>query len=182
MGPLGRLRAKLAQRRLARAHRRTLAIGRRLTPEELAAEERAEDLLGSVVGDHALAAYRVLGFLHAFGGSEEDGMPGYGYLIYPHRPIVSFNTRNGEPLNELCVRFPDRTEEGAPERLPDADDVLAKWMALRGDELALLAEANIDRPGTQIDPAQARRDILRLQEWISPSDASASDGIAPTAQ
>ena len=60
--------------------------------------------------------------------------------------------------------------------MPDADDVLAKWMALRGDELVLLAEANIDRPGTQIDPAQARRDILRLQEWISPFDAGASDG------
>ena len=172
MGLLGAIRDRLARRRA----RGGLAIGRRLTPEELAAEERAEDLLGSVVGADALAAYRVLGFLHSFGSGEEDGLPGYGYLIYPHRPIVSFDTRRGEPLNELCVRFPDRTEEGAPERLPDADDVLAKWMALRGDELGLLAEANIDRPGTQIDPAQARRDILRLQEWISPHDSNASDG------
>ena len=172
MGLLGAIRDRLARRGGGRG----LAIGRRLTPEERAAEDRAEDLLGSVVGEDALAAYRVLGFLHSFGSNEEDGLPGYGYLIYPHRPIVSFDTRSGEPLNELCVRFPDRTEEGAPERLPDADDVLAKWMALRGDELGLLAEANIDRPGTQIDPAQARRDILRLQEWISPHDSSASDG------
>ena len=172
MGLLAGIRDRLARR----GARRGLAIGRRLTPEERAAEERAEDLLGSVVGPEALAAYRVLGFLHSFGSTEEDGLPGYGYLIYPHRPIVSFDTRSGEPLNELCVRFPDRTEEGAPERLPDADDVLAKWMALRGDELGLLAEANIDRPGTQIDPAQTRRDILRLQEWISPHDARPSDG------
>ena len=172
MGLLGAIRDRLGRR----GSRRGLAIGRKLTPEERAAEDRAEDLLGSVVGDDALAAYRVLGFLHSFGSNEADGLPGYGYLIYPHRPIVSFDTRSGEPLNELCVRFPDRTEEGAPERLPDADDVLAKWMALRGDELGLLAEANIDRPGTQIDPAQARRDILRLQEWISPHDSSASDG------
>ena len=172
MGLFGAIRNRLARR----GEHPGLAIGRRLTPEERAAEERAEDLLGSVVGPDALAAYRVLGFLHSFGSTEEDGLPGYGYLIYPHRPIVSFDTRSGEPLNELCVRFPDRTEEGAPERLPDADDVLAKWMALRGDELGLLAEANIDRPGTQIDPAQARRDILRLQEWTGPHDASASDG------
>jgi hypothetical protein len=169
---LGGIADRLARRR----SRRGLAIGRRLTPEERAAEERAEDLLESVVGGEALAAYRVLGFLHSYGSSEADGLPGYGYLIYPHRPIVSFDTRSGEPLNELCVRFPDRTEEGAPERLPDADDVLAKWMALRGDELGLLAEANIDRPGTQIDPAQVRRDILRLQEWVSPHEGSASDG------
>ncbi len=167
------LRFRLAARRSAR---RRLSIGRPLTPEERAAEERAEDLLGSVVGAEALAAYRALGFLHAFGGNEDDGLPGYGYLIYPHRPIVSFDSRTGEPLNELCVRFPDRTEAGAPERLPDADDVLAKWMALRGDELGLLAEANIDRPGTQVDPAQARRDLVRLQEWVSPSDHGASEG------
>ncbi len=170
-----RLRFRLAARR---ASRRRLSIGRPLTPEERAAEERAEDLLGSVVGEDALAAYRALGFLHAFGGAEKDGLPGYGYLIYPHRPIVSFDSRTGEPLNELCVRFPDRTEVGAPERLPDADDVLAKWMALRGDELGLLAEANIDRPGAQVDPGQARRDVVRLQEWISPSDASTGDGFA----
>lgn len=159
-----------------RTPRPSLSIGRRLTPEEREAEERAEALLGSVVGAESLAAYRALGFLHAFGSSEEDGMPGYGYLIYPHRPIVSFDTRSGRILNELCVRFPDKDEEGADQRLPDADDVLAKWLALRGDELALLAEANVDRPGTQIDPAQIRRDLLRLQEW-----AGTSGGLA-TAQ
>ena len=126
----------------------------------------------------SLEAYRALGFLHAFGAAEEDGMPGYGYLIYPHRPIVSFDARTGGLLNELCVSFPDRESREEGERLPDADDVLAKWMAIRGDELGLLAEANIWPPGRQIDPDQARRDLIRLQEWTSSASDSPSDGLA----
>lgn len=138
--------------------------------------------MASVVGDEGLEQYRALGFLHVFADPEADGCPGYGYLIYPHRPIVSFDARSGRLLNELCVSFPDRGDRDADGRLPDADDVLAKWMAIRGDELALLAEANIDPPGRQIDPDQARRDVIRLGEWAtSPSDASPSDGLA-TAQ
>lgn len=170
------LRLRLArERRVRRRQARSLAIGKRITPQERAAEERAEELLGSVVGAEGLAAYRALGFLYSFGSPEGDGLPGYGYLIYPHRPIVSFDTRNGRILNELCVRFQDRDSEGNPGRLPDADDVLAKWLALRGDELALLAEANIDQPGTQIDPAQARRDLLRMQEWVGLSGSAWGD-------
>jgi hypothetical protein len=158
--------------RLRRGHRSRL--GRPLSAAELAAEQRAEELMEAVVGAAGLEAYRALGFLHVFGAAEEDGRPGYGYLIYPHRPIVSFDARNGRLLNELCVRFPDRGSPGAGERLPDADDALAKWMALRGDEEGLLSRANIHSPGRQIDPAQARRDLVRLEEWTtSPSDASA---------
>ncbi len=138
---------------------------------ELEAERRAEELLRSVVGEDAWQAYRALGFLFAFGPGEEDGQPGYGYLIYPHRAMVSFDARSGVLLNELCVSFPDRIaaleEDGGGERLPDADDVLAKWMAIHGDELALLAEANVLPPGRQIDPDQARRDIARLGEWTA---------------
>ena len=49
-------------------------------------------------------------------------------------------------------------------------------------ELGLLAAANVHAVGRQIDPAQARRDLLRLQEWtIGPTEGSASDGFA-TAQ
>jgi hypothetical protein len=47
-------------------------------------------------------------------------------------------------------------------RLPDADDVLAKWMALSGDEKALIAEANMHLPGRQLDPQLVRRDLRRL--------------------
>ena len=143
---------------------------------------RPSELLEAAVGSEALESYRALGFLYAFGDAEADGQPGYGYLIYPHRPIVSFDTRSGRLLNELCVSFPDRDAPEHGERLPNADDVLAKWMAIRGDELALLAAANLHPPGHQIDPAQARRDIVRLGEWTArPSDASAPGGFA-TAQ
>ncbi len=148
-------------------------LGQRLSAEELAAEQQAEKLMADVVGAGGLEQYRALGFLHSFGDPEGDGSPGYGYLIYPHRPIVSFDARSGRLLNELCVSFPD--QESLQSRLPDADDVLAKWMAIRGDELGLLAAANINAPGRQVDPAQARRDVIRLREWTtSPSDASAT--------
>lgn len=142
---------------------------------ELRAERRAERLLRSVVGEEAWDAYRALGFLYAFGASEADGEPGYGYLIYPHRPIVSFDARTGELLSELCVTFPDRADATHGERLPDADDVLAKWMALRGDERGLLERANMNAPGRQVDPGQARRDVARLGEWTTrPSDGLAA--------
>ena len=67
-------------------------------------------------------------------------------------------------LSEFCVKFPDTTEEGDG-RLPDADDVLAKWLALRGDEHALMAEAILDPPGRKLDPAMVRRDLDRLIAW-----------------
>lgn len=160
--------------------RRASRLGRPLSAAELAAEQRAEELMEAVVGAEGLEAYRALGFLHVFGTAEEDGRPGYGYLIYPHRPIVSFDARSGRLLNELCVRFPERGASAHGDRLPDADDALAKWMALRGDEEGLLSRANVDPPGRQVDPDQARRDLVRLEEWTaSPSDASAPGGFAP---
>ena len=85
-------------------------------------EQRARRLLASVAGHDALDMYEELGFIAV------DGGDGYGYLIYPHRPIVAFDASSRELLSEYCVRFPD-----AGGRLPDADDVLAKWMALQGD-------------------------------------------------
>lgn len=141
---------------------------------ELRAERRAERLLHSVIGEEGWEAYRALGFLHVLGAPEADGEPGYGYLIYPHRPIVSFDARTGELLSELCVTFPDRNDPALGGRLPDADDVLAKWMALCGDERGLLARANVNAPGRQVDPDQARRDVARLGEWT----ARPSDGLA----
>lgn len=136
---------------------------------ELRAERRADSLLRSVVGEEGWEAYRALGFLYVLGGAGEDGASAYGYLIYPHRPIVSFDARSGELLSELCVTFPDRSDPRLGERLPAADDVLAKWMALRGDERRLLARANMHVPGRQVDPDQARRDVARLSEWAGAS-------------
>lgn len=127
------------------------------------AERRARVLLGSVAGPDVLASYEELGVVHV------DGSGDYGYLLYPHRPIVAFDSQTRELLSEFCVRFPD--EGGAGERLPDADDVLAKWLTLRADERGLIATANLDRPGRQLDPDMVRRDLERVREWSSSRDA-----------
>ncbi len=143
---------------------------------QLRAERRAERLLGDVLGADALEAYLALGFLHCF-GSAGDGAVAYGYLIYPHKPIVSFDTATGELLNEHCVSFPDRSEPEGGRRLPDADDALAKWLALRADERGLINEANMHLPGRQLDPDHVRRDIARLSEWTSRSAATAEENL-----
>ena len=60
------------------------------------------------------------------------------------------------------------TEHGT--RLPDADDVLAKWMSLRSNEAEFLATANLHQPGRQIDPAKVREDIRRAEAWMRTRD------------
>jgi hypothetical protein len=89
----------------------------------------------------------------------------YAYLIYPHRPIVAYLPQTRTLLNEYCVAFPDHSMPYGSARLPDSDDVLAKWMALTGDERGLIADANMHLPGRQIDPDMVRRDLLRLSRW-----------------
>jgi hypothetical protein len=119
----------------------------------------------------------------------------YAYLLYPHRPIVAYVPRTGALLNEYCVAFPDdtrpteagghgsaaripvSTEAGghgsaaripvsaSSARLPDADDVLAKWISLVADERRLIADANMHLPGRQVDPEQVREDLARLARW-----------------
>src|SRR5690349_18509102 len=130
------------------------------SPRERRAEERAQELLRSAAGDAALEVYERLGVLAV----EHDGGE-YGYLIYPQRPIVGYDARSGELLSEYCVRFLDGSEPEAGERLPDADDVLAKWLALRMDEEHTLRTANVHPLGRQLDPAMVRRDLLALQVW-----------------
>ncbi|HEY3192379.1 MAG TPA: hypothetical protein VGJ61_06310 [Solirubrobacterales bacterium] len=127
---------------------------------ERRAEERARQLLRSTAGAEALEMYERLGFLTV---ENDDGE--YGYLIYPHRPLVGYDARNGEPLSEYCVRFRDGSDPEAGERLPDADDVLAKWLALRMDEAHTLGTANVHPLGRQLDPAMVRRDLSALRSW-----------------
>src|SRR5436309_10504537 len=124
------------------------------------AEGRARTLLRATAGEEALEMYERLGFL-----SVEDEGGEYGYLIYPQRPLVGYDARSGEPLSEYCVRFRDGSEPEAGERLPDADDVLAKWLALRMDEKHTLGTANVHPLGRQLDPAMVRRDLVALQRW-----------------
>lgn len=138
---------------------------------ELRAERRARELLGSIVSDEDRRMYEQLGFLSVPGAGDPES--GYAYLVYPHRPLIAYDTHNGELLCEYCVGFPDRAERELGERLPDADDVLAKWIALHGHERELVGEANMHLPGHQVDPGQIRRDLIRLREWRGARPAGA---------
>jgi len=137
---------------------------------ERRAEQRARTLLRSCVNDEEWGMYRDLGFLRVWGsqpggpGGDSDGGD-YAYLIYPHRPIVAYLAQTQRLLAEYCVAFPDDTRPYGSARLPDSDDVLAKWMALTGDERRLIRNANMHLPGRQIDPGQVKRDLWRLTKW-----------------
>jgi hypothetical protein len=130
----------------------------RNTARERRAERRARELLRSTAGLDALEMYERFGLL-----SVENSE--YGYLIYPQRPLVAYDAASGELLSEYCVRFRDGSDPEAGDRLPDADDVLAKWMALRADEHELIGTANIHPLGRQLDPAMVRRDLAALRAW-----------------
>ena len=139
---------------------------------ELRAEQRARLLLRSCVGEEDWAMYRDLGFIRVWGRQANGvgdaggarGAP-YAYLVYPHRPIVAYVPQTHRLLNEYCVAFADDTAPYGSARLPDSDDVLAKWMALTGDERRLISKANMHLPGRQLDPAQVTRDLWRLSRW-----------------
>jgi hypothetical protein len=152
---------------------------------ELRAEQRARALLRSCVNEEEWAMYRDLGFLRVWGGATTGEQPRapYAYLIYPHRPIVAYIPQTGLLLNEYCVAFPDHTRPYGSARLPDSDDVLAKWMALTADERQLISDANMHLPGRQIDPDTVRRDLARLSSWererIERSPGSADNVPAP---
>jgi hypothetical protein len=125
-----------------------------MTPAEL----RARELLRSVVSADEWRCYDELGFISVAGRGDPGS--GYAYLVYPHRPLIAYDTATGRLLSEYSAHFRDDGE-----RLPDADDVLAKWMALHGRERELIATANVDPPGHQVDPDQVRRDLDRLREF-----------------
>ncbi len=139
---------------------------------ERRAEQKARSLLRSCVNEEEWAMYRDLGFIRVWGsqsdGPDDGGGTGgapYAYLIYPHRPIVAYLAQTHRLLNEYCVAFPDDTRPYGSARLPDSDDVLAKWMALTGDERRLVSIANMHLPGRQLDPAAVKRDLWRLSRW-----------------
>jgi hypothetical protein len=179
------MRARSSARSRRRAERREL----RDPGRERRAEQRARELLRSCVNDEEWSMYRDLGFIRVrgtlgaggpdgttpqrrlrrarpdAGASEDDVAPGYAYLIYPHKPIVAYVPETGRLLSEYCVEFPDLADAITASRLPDSDDVLAKWMALTADERRLISDANMHLPGRQIDPDRVRRDLWRLREW-----------------
>jgi len=159
----------------ARRERRAATGGQGYDPgRERRAEQKARELLRSCVNDEEWAMYRDLGFLRVWGGhsggpeSGRDlgGVP-YAYLIYPHKPVVAYLPQTRQLLNEYCVEFPDETRPYGSARLPDSDDVLAKWMALQADEGRLISAANMHLPGRQVDPRAVGRDLWRLSQWES---------------
>src|SRR5262249_2064278 len=139
----------------------------------------ARALLRSIVNPEEWEMYRDLGFIrvagrgpgahHQGGGGASDAFPVDGnffsYLIYPHKPIVAYLPGSNSLLSEYCVEFPDRSDRLYGPKLPDSDDVLAKWMLIRADEERLLRGANMHLPGRQVDPQRVRRDLWRLAEW-----------------
>jgi hypothetical protein len=153
---------------------------------ELRAEQRARELLRSCVSEHEWAMYRDLGFIRVWGrqagGPGEDrgtaGAP-YAYLIYPHKPIVAYLAQTGRLLSEYCVAFPDETRPYGSAMLPDSDDVLAKWMALTGDERRLIGTANMHLPGRQLDPLKVKRDLWRLAQWERAQMRQHASGATP---
>jgi hypothetical protein len=173
MGTLAQARETLAERTLSGAPWR--AGGRETGPgydpgRERRAEQRARELLRSCVSEREWAMYSELGLISVVGpvranGAADGPSPVYAYLIYPHKPIVAYVPGSGELLSEYCVAFPDESRPYGSVRLPDSDDVLAKWMALTGDERRLIGEANMHLPGRQVDPDRARRDLVRLARW-----------------
>jgi hypothetical protein len=174
-----RLRNQLASWRAAGAARRERAALSAYDPgRERRAEQRARELLRSCVDEESWAMYRDLGFLRVWGGLGERAQgASYAYLLYPHKPLVAYLPQTGELLNEYCVAFPDHSKPYGSARLPDSDDVLAKWMALSADERHLIAEANMHLPGRQVDPERARRDLQRLARWERERASRAADSV-----
>jgi len=162
---------RLDARRARKEARRLGTPGAYDPGRERRAEQRARELLRSCVNEEEWAMYRDLGFLRVWGGQSQADGPSelrgidYAYLVYPHKPILAYLPQTGRLLNEYCVEFPDETRPYGSKRLPDSDDVLAKWMALKGDERRIIAEANLHLPGRQHDPRQIERDLWRLGRW-----------------
>ncbi len=129
---------------------------------ELRAEQRARELLRSCINEEEWSMYSELGFLRVRG---EPGQDRCAYLVYPHEPILAYVPDSGLIVGEYCVQFPDHTRPYGSARLPDSDDVLAKWIALTADERGLIEQANMHLPGRQIRLAKAQRDLTRLAGW-----------------
>jgi hypothetical protein len=179
----GEVRAAYVRRRRARPVRKPQ---QRFDPGvERRAELKARALLRSIVNLEEWEMYRDLGFIRVVGrgpggkrlrGSQNGGagadpsagLPtdgSFSFLIYPHKPIVAYLPGSNSLLSEYCVEFPDRSDRLYGPKLPDSDDVLAKWMLIRADEERLLRGANMHLPGRQVDPQRVRRDLWRLAEW-----------------
>jgi hypothetical protein len=175
---VGELRLRLRRRAPRSAARRAATID---PGAERRAERRARALLESVVNREEWEMYRDLGFIRVLGqgpGEGKEPRGGYGYLIYPHKPIVAYLTPSNSLLSEYCVEFPDPGDGLYGPKLPDSDDVLAKWLTINADEERLIRDANMHLPGRQVDPQRVRRDLWRLAEWERARQGRTASGRA----
>src|SRR3978361_1869776 len=116
--------------------------------------------------------YRDLGFIRGWGPCAEGPRAARdapaarsAYLISPQKPLVAYLPQTRRLLSEYCITFLDETRPSGSALLPASADVLAKWMALTGDERRIISSANMHLPGRQVDPKQVRRDLWRLGQW-----------------
>lgn len=138
---------------------------------ERRAEQRARRALRDVLTDEEWEMFRELGFVRVWGTSTYGPVQGgtratragapYAYLIYPHRPAVSYLPQTRELLGEFSIAGPDLPQD----RGCEASDVLATWLALTADEDAAIADAGFNLLGRQLDPVQVSRDLHRLRQW-----------------
>jgi hypothetical protein len=149
---------------------------------ERRAEHRARELLRSCVDPEDWEMYCDLGFLRVRSSVADGHDEACAYLLYPHRPIVAYLPSSGRLVGEYCVNFEDPDTSYGTGRLPDSDDVLAKWMALTGDEQELISTANMHLPGRQIDPGQVERDLVRLARWDHERSRRAGASRDPSAR
>ena len=78
---------------------------------ERRAERKARELLRAVVSAEEYEMYVELGFLAVRGADDR-----YGYLVYPHRPILAYDAGTDELLSEYCVGDPDHSDPAAGAR------------------------------------------------------------------
>ncbi len=174
------LAPRMARRWRARADRARRSPAPMLQDpgRERRAEHRARELLRSCVNAEDWEMYRDLGFLRVRSSAADGHGEPCAYLLYPHRPIVAYVPSTRRLLGEYCVSFEDLDTTYGTRRLPDSDDVLAKWMALTGDEHELISMANMHLPGRQIDPLRVERDLVRLARWDQDRSRRSAGGRA----
>ena len=169
----------------AEARRNAQAPGEEVVVQDPGRERRAEQkaraLLRSCVNEEDWDMYHDLGFIRVWstlGYEDLSGSafafrttqrstpePECAYLLYPHLPIIAYLPKTRRLVGEYCVTFEDETRPYGSSRLPDADDVLAKWMALTGDEQSVVSTANMHLPGRQVSTELVQRDLRRLAQW-----------------
>ena len=112
---------------------------------------------------------RDLGLIRVWGGESLDRGAARRPVRVPDLPAQAdrgLPAADRPPAQRVLRRVPGRVASPyGSARLPDSDDVLAKWMALKGDERRLISSANMHLPGRQVDPRQVQRDIWRLGRW-----------------